>query len=77
MADQSGRHLFPADLDARSPDFHQRWDSWALQMQHDTTDIIVATKKTIASSRTLLADLDRIFPESQVASVGRKVDRLR
>lgn len=61
MADHRGRHLFPLDLDIRDPEFPRKAISLTLQIQREFQETVIATKKTLAVSRELLADADRIL----------------
>ena len=54
-------YLVPSQLDTRDPNFARQSSVWAAQTQWEITALIEGTKKTIADSRALMVDADRIL----------------
>lgn len=61
MADHQGSHLLPLELDLHDPEFPRKAVAMRLQIQREFQETLIATKKTIADSRELLAEADRIL----------------
>lgn len=51
----------PVDFDVHDPDFAKRMLQWAWQVQLDMHRTVAATHETIAISRMLIADADRLL----------------
>jgi hypothetical protein len=49
------------DLDTRSLDFSHQWHHWAKQTRDDVAELVEGTKKTMAESRDLMAEIDRLL----------------
>jgi hypothetical protein len=47
------------ELGSGDPDFVRQFHLWAGQYQSDTVELVVATKRTIATSNALMAEVDR------------------
>jgi hypothetical protein len=67
MADQ---HFSPLQLDVRHPDFLRHYCSWAFQCRTDMMEAVIATRKSIATTKALMAEADRILARRYAASVG-------
>jgi len=57
---RSQSHL-PRDFDVRDPNFHCDILSWAFAMQSEIHELVLATRETIAVSRVIMADADRLI----------------
>jgi hypothetical protein len=53
-------HL-PFELDARDPDFARQCLLWSSQTRCEIQEVIASTKHTIAISRALIAEADRLL----------------
>jgi hypothetical protein len=51
----------PADLDIRDPDFAGKYLSWTHQLRCDMDELIAGTRATLAESRALLQEADRLL----------------
>ena len=51
----------PCDFDVRDPNFHRDMLSWAFAMQSEIHELVLATRETIALSRGIMADADRLI----------------
>jgi hypothetical protein len=58
MPDQ---HFSPLQLDLRHPDFLRQWRAWAIQFRTDVSEASIATKESIAASKALMTEADRIL----------------
>ena len=54
-------HTKPRDLNAHDPDFHERLLAWASQAQCEMRELILITKETIATTKAIIADVDRML----------------
>ena len=54
-------HQLLTDLDARSPDFARHMLCWSFQTRCEIGELVALTKQTIVTSRTLMAEADRIL----------------
>ena len=52
-------------LDTRDPDFPRQAQAWAGEVQGEIAQLVAQTKSTIAESRTLVAEIDRILAHGQ------------
>ncbi len=59
MPDHRSHRFLP--LDARDPDFHRQVQLWADEAQLEIEETIVATRRTIASSQALMANVGRLL----------------
>jgi hypothetical protein len=55
-----GSHL-PFELDARDPDFFREIQLWSSQTQGDLQELLAATQQTIATTKALIAEVDRMI----------------
>jgi hypothetical protein len=53
--------LLPAEIDIHDVNFARDMLSWSLQTQRDMDELVAATKKTLATSRDLMAQADRVL----------------
>jgi hypothetical protein len=53
--------LLLRDLDVRYSNFDHNLFLWAFQMQCEIHELVLATRETIAVSRAMIADTDRIL----------------
>lgn len=53
-------HL-PFERDARDPNFARDALVWAAQTQQDIRELVTATRHTIATTRALMAEADRLI----------------
>lgn len=67
MADQSIYHAFPLEL--AIPNFRRRARLWAFHTRREMLEVVAATEKTIAASKELMAQADRIFAKRQAANL--------
>jgi hypothetical protein len=51
----------PLDLDIRDPDFGRKILAWAFQAQCEMHELFLITKGTIAATRIMIAEADRIL----------------
>jgi hypothetical protein len=51
----------PPDLDVRDPNFSRDMLLWAFQTQCEMNHLILASKATIAATRIMIAEADRIL----------------
>lgn len=61
MVDHLKYHLTPSQLDTRDPDYANKYSLWAGRTECDLAELIAATRETIASSRALIVEADRIL----------------
>ena len=61
MADHHGNHLLLSALDIRDPEFPRKAVSLTFKIVREFQETLIATKKTIANSRELMAEADRIL----------------
>jgi hypothetical protein len=54
-------------LDPRDPDFVRQGFAWSDQMRSEMDDLVITTRKQIATTRILLAETDRLL----CAKIGR------
>jgi hypothetical protein len=54
-------HILPLLLDVRDPDFPTQCMGMTDQMRSEMTELIAGTKNEIATSRTLMAEIDRLL----------------
>lgn len=54
-------HALPLELDAGDPNFSSRMCLWAFSAACEMKELVVATQKTITTSRALLAEADRVL----------------
>jgi hypothetical protein len=60
MVDQP-LHVFLTELDLRDPKFAQKCLSWMGQKQREIAELVAKTEKTIAQSRTVIAEADQLL----------------
>ena len=53
-------HL-PYELDSRDPNFAREMLVWSEQTRRDIREVLAGTRRTIATSRSLIAQADRIL----------------
>jgi hypothetical protein len=51
----------PFDLDICDPDFGQQMLVWALQVQCEMHELVLNTKETIAATKAMIAEVDRML----------------
>jgi hypothetical protein len=51
----------PANLDIRDSDFPEKCLLWTHQLQSDMDELIAGTRATLAESRALLQEVDRLL----------------
>lgn len=61
MGQRQPYHALPLELSTDDPGFSSQMALWAFGSTHEMQDLVVATKKTIATSRALMAEADRIL----------------
>ena len=54
-------HILPSELDIRDPGLCAQRGAWTGQMQCEMTELVARAKATIATSRELLKELDRVL----------------
>jgi hypothetical protein len=54
-------YILPSELDARGPDFHAKYVVWRAQMRSEIKETVALTKVTIAGTRVLMAEADRLL----------------
>ena len=61
MGNHSAYHSVPADLDTRDPAFARKYFLWARQVQCEVVELVAGSKETLAQSRALLLEADRLL----------------
>ena len=54
-------YILPSQLDICDPDFPAQCQRWTAQMRSEMQETITVTKQTLAESRTLMAEIDRVL----------------
>ena len=54
-------HHWLLDLDCGDPDFRGQMLAWAFQAQSEMHETVLITKETIAATRVMIAEADRIL----------------
>ena len=54
-------HILPLRLDVRDPDFPAQCIALTNQMRSEMRELVAATQHEIATSRTLMAQIDRVL----------------
>ena len=61
MGNHQTSHSAPVDLDVRDPDFARKYFLWAHQLQCEVVELVAGSKETLAESRTLMLEADRLL----------------
>ncbi|MFY9835340.1 MAG: hypothetical protein WAK55_02530 [Xanthobacteraceae bacterium] len=64
MADHQRLALL-TKLDISDPDFPRKWDLWASEIAIEMDELVAKTKKTLAQSRTVMAEADRLRAQNR------------
>lgn len=51
----------PLDLNTRDPDFDRKMLAWTFHVQCEMHELVLITKETIAATRRMIAEADRIL----------------
>jgi hypothetical protein len=66
-------HVFLTELDLGDPKFAQKCLSWMGQTQREIAELFAKTEKTIAQSRTVIAEADQLLTQAAPGAVqGRE-----
>jgi hypothetical protein len=57
-------YILPSDLDVRNPNFRARCADWAIQTRSEIKEMSVLTNETIATSRALIEEADRLLAQT-------------
>jgi hypothetical protein len=54
-------YIFLSELDIGDPNFPAKCMAWTAQTRSEIDELVILAKGTIATSRTLLAEIDRVL----------------
>jgi len=54
-------YILPSELDVRDPNFRARCEVWAIQTRFEIEEMFVLTNETIATSKALIEEADRLL----------------
>lgn len=57
----------PLDLNVHDPNFDRKMLAWAFHVQCEMRELVLITKETVAATKVLIAEADRILARNQAA----------
>jgi hypothetical protein len=59
-------YIFLSELDIGDPNFPAKCMAWRAQTRSEIDELVIRSKDTITTSRTLLAEIDRVLAQNRL-----------